>query len=295
MRKNYGLVHSNDLENNLRNWIEMENKTHKWIANRLGIQHQTISKWARRFGIKTKRTGPRNGAGHPEWKGGRLKTKQGYIKIYCPGHPYATKPRKKYVFEHRLVMEKHIGRYVLPGEVVHHKNGIKNDNRIENLELYSCNAEHLREDLKGRCPKWTEDGIKRMKASWAKRTYTHLEKPIPKRTLDHYYTKLGISTEAVAVILGLNQKTVSRWMKKCGVQANQSPTQARLNYDGVLLILSNPKVLEIYEHQSQEFHGHLKKLLERFGHTPSKTDVLLWLQQSYPGSKRIQKMTIECL
>ena len=51
-----------------------------------------------------------------------------------PEHPFATK--SGYIREHRLVMEKKIGRFLQPNEVVHHINGNRQDNRVENLQLF---------------------------------------------------------------------------------------------------------------------------------------------------------------
>jgi hypothetical protein len=61
-------------------------------------------------------------------------TDQGYVKLYRPNHPKADTAGR--VAEHRLVMEEHLGRLLLPGENVHHKNGDRSDNRLENLELW---------------------------------------------------------------------------------------------------------------------------------------------------------------
>ena len=63
------------------------------------------------------------------------KTPQGYMQTWMPGHPKAM--NRGYVLAHRLVMEEHLGRYLLPGENVHHRNGVRDDNRLENLELWA--------------------------------------------------------------------------------------------------------------------------------------------------------------
>jgi HNH endonuclease len=66
------------------------------------------------------------------WKGGKVVHKKGYIMVKVNGW---TK-NNGYKFEHILVMEQSLGRELLPGENVHHLNGIRSDNRLENLELW---------------------------------------------------------------------------------------------------------------------------------------------------------------
>ena len=75
------------------------------------------------------------GPNSPNWRGGRQRTSAGYITIYAPDHQRAT---KKYgqVLEHIVVMESKLGRSLFSGENVHHINGVRNDNRPENLELW---------------------------------------------------------------------------------------------------------------------------------------------------------------
>ena len=74
------------------------------------------------------------------WKGGRYKQVKGYILILKPEHPFADK--QGYVFEHRLVMEKYLGRYLHCKERIHHINEIKDDNRIENFILFKDGNKH---------------------------------------------------------------------------------------------------------------------------------------------------------
>jgi len=76
------------------------------------------------------------------WKGGKRKKLDGYIAVLIPEHPLAN--CDGCVAEHRLVMEKKLGRYLLPKEEIHHINAIRDDNRIENLILFANRAEHIK-------------------------------------------------------------------------------------------------------------------------------------------------------
>lgn len=128
----------------------------------LGVSRKMLRLSVLRTGMslrpKEGNCGSRNGS----WKNGKIVDRDGYTLVNSPRHPMSNS--QGYVREHRLVMSKHIGRTLLPSEVVHHLNADRSDNRIENLCLYSCNAEHLAHELKDRCPKWTEDGLARIRA-----------------------------------------------------------------------------------------------------------------------------------
>lgn len=68
------------------------------------------------------------------WKGGRQYT-NGYVRVYLG--PRNNGDRTKYILEHIKIMEEYLGRKLTNDETVHHKNGVKDDNHLDNLELWS--------------------------------------------------------------------------------------------------------------------------------------------------------------
>ena len=130
----------------LRRMIEDEAATQSEAAVHFGVHLGTIERRTREWDLRTAKTGPRPGARHPNWKGGRTLCK-GYWYLYQPDHPLANRHGR--VLEHRLVMERHLDRPLTRQEVVHHKNGDRLDNRIENLQVFDSNGDHLRHELKG--------------------------------------------------------------------------------------------------------------------------------------------------
>ena len=111
------------------------------MGNTHGVGYKATEKRKRQ--ISKRMTGSK----HPMWKGGKTILHGGYIGIKDRKNPMAGK--HGYVREQRLVMAKKLGRLLKRGEEVHHINGNKLDNRIENLELLST-SEHSKRSYQNR-------------------------------------------------------------------------------------------------------------------------------------------------
>ncbi len=89
-------------------------------------------------------TKSQTGEKNPNWKGGRVVSSNGYILVRV-GVEHHLSDVRGYAYEHRLVAEEKLGRELVPGEIVHHINGDKQDNRECNLKVITGNAEHFYE------------------------------------------------------------------------------------------------------------------------------------------------------
>jgi hypothetical protein len=129
----------------LRQLVEEAKLSQREIANRMRVSLPVIERTLRRMRLKSRR-----GRGSPLekncfWKGGRCLDADGYVLVKVPGHPFADK--RGYVREHRLAMEKVLGRYLRPEEIVHHQEkGNKAKNDPGNLRVYRNNSEHFLEE-----------------------------------------------------------------------------------------------------------------------------------------------------
>lgn len=107
----------------LARWLDVPIPTLRYRLIKAGIDLKK--------GFKSPKKVRYYGPDHYNWKGGTY-VHEGYILEYTPDHPYAM---KGYVKQHRLVMERSLGRYLSPDEDVHHINENRQDNQIENLQL----------------------------------------------------------------------------------------------------------------------------------------------------------------
>ena len=122
--------------NTLYNLYWNEGLSSREIGIRYNAPGQSVSHQLRKLNIpRRNHSDSVSGERHYNWKGGRWKTKAGYIMVRAVGHP--CQDRRGYVMEHRLIVEGKIGRFLKSSEIVHHFNGIYDDNRLENLIVFS--------------------------------------------------------------------------------------------------------------------------------------------------------------
>ena len=113
------------------------------------------------------------GPDSPGFTGRRQTMTHKYVYLYMPEHPKAStsESMRGYVAEHRLVWEEAHGRYLTDAEIVHHINGVRDDNRPENLVALT-RAAHMRGHAKERTIATRRKLSEAMKQSWAKRRRT---------------------------------------------------------------------------------------------------------------------------
>ena len=121
--------------------IYIGERLNQWeLAQIFKCSRLTIQRAFKRQGCKARNPSEYQRGRHNScWRGGRI-IRLGYVMILKPDHPNCNS--LGYVLEHRLVMEKRLGRFLKKEEIVHHINNIRNDNRDENLILFAGNKEH---------------------------------------------------------------------------------------------------------------------------------------------------------
>ena len=116
------------------------------LGNELGVSRRTVSRRLKAAGYSIRsKSEAASGARNSGWKGGRRFDKSGYVLLHQDGGGY--------VREHRVVMERQLGRALSANEVVHHINGDRADNRVENLKL--CTTRSHRSEHKLSSGTWS--------------------------------------------------------------------------------------------------------------------------------------------
>jgi hypothetical protein len=151
-------------------------KTSKQIAEICGDNQKYVQRTMLKFDLSRRKIGAQPGADNHAYKAGRMIDRDGYVLVTATlCHPYARQRKGRnhaVMLEHRLVMERKLGRHLLPSETVDHIDGLRLHNAPSNLRLFHSNAEHLKATITGQTPKWSQEGIYRMNSSRTQRKET---------------------------------------------------------------------------------------------------------------------------
>lgn len=154
------------------------------IAAMTGLTARYVRKVMTRHNCPRLQPGSQPGKKNHQYKTGRRIDRDGYALVSVANHPFARKrPGRKMgqVFEHRLIVEDMLDRYLEPGEVVDHVDGLKLHNHPDNLRLFATNAEHLRQTVG--VPEWSVSGWRKINSPRAK--------ALPRVDIHHQRKKRG--------------------------------------------------------------------------------------------------------
>lgn len=138
-------------------------RTSRDIADIVGLSPRYVRKVMARMGLPRRSEGAQIGERNHQFRGGRRIDCDGYAVVSAPeGHPYARKRKGSsspgIILEHRLVVERKLGRFLHPQEVVDHIDGLTLHNDPSNLRLFGQNADHISVTCVGKPPKISERG-----------------------------------------------------------------------------------------------------------------------------------------
>lgn len=173
--------------------------------------------------------------------------KEGYVYEWCPTHP---KSHFGTYQQHRLVMEVHLGRFLRNREVVHHKNGDRRDNRLENLELCSSTGEHMTRHAAQR--RADPETIARVRAAAADRSIAFATLGMSPTTVARICREQGIAWKRRgngAIVSELTEQTVREALQ--GRTTNQAaavlgvhPMTLYNHFDHLLTKRAKPRSLD---------------------------------------------------
>lgn len=146
---------------------------------------------------------------------GRKRTNKGYVVLCVKKHPNSD--RNGYIFEHRVVMEMHLQRLLTADEIVHHKNEIKHDNRLENLQL-TTNKEHTTFHNLGRS---YSSETKAKISEKAKKRFENKENHPSYKKIDRAVLKAVVMEKGptlAAKHFGVTRKTIYNKIKEFGLE-----------------------------------------------------------------------------
>lgn len=137
-------------------------RTSRHVAELTGLSPRYVRRIAQRYDLARLSVGAQPGEDNHQFVSGRRIDLDGYVLVTAPeDHPHArqrTHRAGKLMFEHRLVMEQKLGRYLQPMEVVDHIDGLTLHNAPDNLRVFPTNGDHLHATLAGRAKHISPEG-----------------------------------------------------------------------------------------------------------------------------------------